>query len=90
MSQTFIIGSDIPEGLHLALTPDEEPGIFDAQDVCWITFLDGGNEDPVRWQTCIVTATCTALGVTAAFDEEGNEVTVAQFLEIYNGTKGQA
>lgn len=76
----------LPEGLHLALTPDEDPGIFDAQDICHVVFTDGGYEDPVDWQNSIVLRTCTALGITTAFDEMGEEITPAQFMDWYNGS----
>ena len=74
-----------PEGLHLTLTPDDELGIFDAQDVCWIIFTDGGYEDPVRWQESIVLDTCKALGVEYGFDGEGNEFTVSELVSQYTG-----
>jgi len=74
-----------PEGLALQLTPDEKPGIFDAQDICWITFTDGGHGDPVKWQANIVLDTCRVLGVKYAFNEIGEEVTVGEFLEEYAG-----
>lgn len=85
MEANYDDGSSYPEGLHLALTPDEQLGIFDAQDVCWIIFTDGGHGDPVRWQSSIVAATCKALGIERAFDEEGEEVTVAELVSQYTG-----
>lgn len=78
--------SNYPEWLYLGLTPNEDLAIFDAQGVCWIIFTDGGNGDPVRWQTNIVTDTCKALGIERAFDEEGNEITVEELLNLYNGS----
>lgn len=74
-----------PEGLYLGLTPDEEPAIFDAQDVCHMTFTDGGNGDPVEWQAALIQNTCRALGVAIAYDGDGEPWSVEAFIERYNG-----
>lgn len=77
--------NDFPEGLYLGLTPDETPAIFDAQDVMWIEFTDGGHGDPVRWQSDIIIETCKALGVTEAFGEQGEPMWIDQFINEYHG-----
>ena len=77
---------DIPEGLYLGLTPHETPAIFDAQDIMWIEFTDGGHGDPVRWQNNIIRDTCDALGVYTAMNELAEEVSIEHFLENYNGS----
>lgn len=74
-----------PEGLYLTISPSDEPAIFDAQDVCWIEFTDGGHGDPTEWQANIVLDTCRALGVESAYDENGNERSIVEFLENYIG-----
>ncbi len=79
------IGTDIPEGLTLQLTPGEEPALFDAGDVCWVIFTDGGSGDPKSWQANIIEATCDVLGVTEAFDSEGEEMDVDEFISWYVG-----
>lgn len=77
--------SDHPEGLYLGLTPSDTLGIFDAGDYMWIEFGDGGHDDPIRWHNQIVKDTCESLGVTVAFDDEGNEVGIDALLFLYNG-----
>ena len=74
-----------PEGLHLALTPDETPAIFDAQDVMWIQFYEGGHGDSTDWPKNIIKATCSRLGVRVGIDEEGNELDLDGFLHWYFG-----
>lgn len=76
---------DYPEGLHLAYTPDSELGIFDAQDVCWLIFTDGGNEDPPSWQANIIASACKALDVTDGFNEMTEVVTVDALIFEYLG-----
>ena len=75
----------LPEGLHLALTPDEEPGIFDAQDVCHIIFTDGGLGDPTDWQASFIRRTCDELGISYGADNDGNFMTIGEFIEMYHG-----
>lgn len=75
----------LPEGLHLTLTPGGELAIFDAQDVMWVAFHDGGYGDPIRWPRVIVTATCAALGVSCGITDEGDEVSVPDLLHLYFG-----
>lgn len=76
---------NLPEGLHLALTPDETPAIFDAQDIMWIEFSDGGSGDPTDWPKNIVKSTCFALGVKEGIGEMGDELPVEDFLDQYYG-----
>lgn len=76
---------DYPEGLYLGFTPYEVPAIFDAQDIAWVEFTDGGHGDPVRWQANIIIDTCKALGVEIAMSEEGDELTITEFLDHYLG-----
>lgn len=75
-----------PEGLALQLHPTFRcPAIYDAQDICWIEFSDGGYGDPTTWQGNIIRDTCAALGIEQAFDEDGNERSIIEFLENYVG-----
>ena len=78
---------NLPEGLYLGMPPaDDTLAVFDAQDIMWIDFYDGGNGDPYEWPKNIVRATCAALGVRTAIDEWGNECTVDELLEKFYGT----
>lgn len=76
---------NLPEGLHLALTPEQTLAIFDAQDVMWIEFYDGGTGDPSDWPKNIIKATCSRLGVKVGIDEMGEELDIEGFLHWYFG-----
>lgn len=80
------IAPTLPENMYLGLTPDDTPAIFDAQDIMWVEFTDGGVGDPVDWQTTIIRQTCAVLGVTVAINEAGDLTSVAKFIEDYNGS----
>lgn len=74
--------SDLPEGLHLTYTPDQDQcGIFDAQDVCHIIFTGGGNGDPTSWEKQFIKITCGRLGVETAINEIGDEVSIDGFID---------
>jgi len=78
--------SDFPEGLYLGLTPDEEPAIFDAQDIAHVIFTDGGLGDPVRWSQNMIEATCDALGVEDYIGETGEAFdSIEKFFDAYYG-----
>lgn len=72
MEANYDSGRSLPEGLHLTITPTQDSmGIFDAQDVMWVEFTDGGNGDPAEWAKTIIRKTCEALGVAVGIDEMG-------------------
>jgi hypothetical protein len=77
---------NLPEGLHLTLTDNGYLGIVDAQGIPWINFTHGGTGDPADWLRNTVKATCSALNVTEAFDDEGFDMTVDDLINNYLGS----
>lgn len=74
---------ELPEGLHLSVNNDGMPAVYDAQDIPWLAFEAGGEEDPSRWLANVITRTCAALGVTRASDAQGNVMDVETFVATY-------
>jgi hypothetical protein len=83
--QTQTDRTDLPEGLHLREGTERALEIVDAGEVVWIDFgrmarvLD--REDSVDWITAVVTCACAGLGVTEAFNAEGEELSVKALVE---------
>lgn len=77
----------LPEGLILTYRDsiNFEPMIQDAQGMDWVHFPDHDTEDPLHWFADIVFRTCEGLGVTAAINEAGDEVTVPKFVGEWLG-----
>lgn len=77
----------LPEGLTLqyADTANFEPCIVDAQDMVWVHFPDHDTEDPTSWFRAFVRRTCLGLGVTVAMNENGDEVSVEDFIREWIG-----
>lgn len=85
----------LPEGLSIREGIGASLEIVDAQEIVWVDFGTvariADREDPIEWLVAVVECTCAGLGVTEAFDAEGEQVGIAELVErIFNEVEAAA